>query len=546
MRPLVCTLAGTALLACCQSPGPAAGVARFDDLGTYRRPVTTSSPQAQRWFDQGLALTYAFNHYEAIRAFEAATEADPHCAMAWWGIAYAHGPNINAPAMSPQASEAAHAALQRALACREQATPVERALIDALSERYQLPAPEDRAELDRAYADAMRSVWERFPQDADAGALFAEALLDLRPWDQWTKEGLAQPGTSEVIATLEQMLAAHPQHPGALHFWIHTIEASPDPARALFAADRLRMLVPDAGHLVHMPAHIYVRTGRYADAVSANARAVAVDRRYFAQAGHGKFYDFYFAHNLHFLAYAAMLDGRREIALEAARAIPREVVPPADPFAKVLMDGVMGTDLHVLVRFGRFDDVLAAPEPPQGWPVWHAFWRYARALSCSGTGRIEQAEQERAAFETERAALPAGALVVVNTASDVFRVASLMLEGELLFRRGQQDEAFAKLREAVTHEEALKYDEPPGWLQPVRHALGALLLEAGRHAEAETVYREDLARHPHNGWALHGLAECLRARGASDEAAAATAAFQDAWARADTVIEASCFCRRTE
>jgi tetratricopeptide (TPR) repeat protein len=210
------------------------------------------------------------------------------------------------------------------------------------------------------------------------------------------------------------------------------------------------------------------------------------------------------------------------------------------------MDGVMGTDLHVLVRFGCFEDVLAAPEPPQGWPVWHAFWRYARTLSFSGTARIEQAEAERQAFETERALLPAGALVVVNTASDVFRVASLMLEGELLFRRGQQDQAFAKLREAVTHEEALKYDEPPGWLQPVRHALGALLLEAGRHAEAEAVYREDLARHPDNGWALHGLAECLRARGASDEAAAATAAFQDAWARADTVIEASCFCRRTE
>jgi tetratricopeptide (TPR) repeat protein len=506
--------------------------------------VTTGSPEARRYFDQGMVLYYGFNHEEAIRSFEEAATLDPGCAMAFWGAAISAGPNINNTAMTEESSKAAYDALQQARALAARVSPLERDLIEALAHRYAWPVPESRRELDVAYADAMREVWRAHPDDVNAGALFAESMMDLRPWDLWTSEGEPQPGTEEIIGTIEKVFALAPDHIGANHFYIHTMEASPHPERAMAAADRLRDRVPGAGHLVHMPSHIDIRTGRYNEAVTANQRAIEADLRYVERTGRGGFYTIYRAHAYHFLAYAAMFEGRRALAMSAARdmigRIPLELVREYPDF----LDSFLAVPVHVMVRFGLWEELLQEPRPAEDLLATMAFWHYGRTIALSALGKVEEAQKELEEFEKSFAAVPESRLVGNNTALTVLELGRLMAQGELEYRRGNHEHAFELLREAVRKDDALKYDEPWGWMQPIRHALGALLLEQGKIEEAEAVYREDLKLHPGNGWALHGLAECLRRANRQEEAEQIDAAFRDAWARSDITIHASCYCRR--
>ncbi len=515
---------------------------RYPGFGGYHRTITTSSPAAQEWFDQGLQLLYGFNHDEAIRSFREAAKLDPQCAMAWWGVSYAHGLHINNPAMTEEQSQGGYEAAQRALECLEGATPVEAALVRAVAERYAWPIPEDRKPLDAAYADAMQRAHEAHPADPDVGALFAEALMNLQPWDYWTSAGEPKGRAPEIVAVLERVLAFAPQHPGANHFYIHAVEASHAPERAVTAADRLVALVPGSGHLVHMPSHIYTRVGRYGDAADTNDRAIAVDRAYFEVAPPPRFYSLYFLHNVHFLAYAAMMEGRPEKALEAARRIENEV--PEDFLRDFvhIADGFTSTKLHVLIRFGRWEDVLAVPEPEKGRFLSRALRHYARGVAFSSLGRMEEANAELAAFDEVAAQVPENWSILNNPASTVLPIARAMLIGELRFREGRLDEAFASLRDAAAREDALVYDEPPGWMQPVRHAQGALLLAAGRAAEAEAIYREDLSKNPENGWSLLGLEKALEALGRPDEARVVGERLAVAWKRAEIQPSSSCYC----
>lgn len=518
---------------------PAIGV--LDDLGTHHRRVATRSPAAQRLFDQGLVLAYAFNHDAAIASFRAAAREDPDCAMAPWGIALASGPHINNPAMDEARSRTAWEALSRARDLAARASELERELIDALAARYAADPAADRRPLDEAYAQAMREVWHRHPQDGDVGTLFAEALLDLQPWDVWTPDGQPKGNTPEIVATLEQVLRVQPENPGANHLYIHTMEASPAPERALAAADRLRTLVPGAGHLVHMPAHIDLRLGRYADASLANVRAMAADRKHAGEVPGAGFYRVYMAHNPHFLAFSSMMEGRCEAALEAARTMVREVPQEFLENAGPLIDGYLPVVCHVLVRFGRWQEILDLPPFPAHLAFSNATLGYARGVALAALGRTTEAEQELARVQAAITSMD-GRVIGINEARVVLGIAARMLAGEIALHRGQHDDAVRELRAAAAIEDGLRYMEPPDWMHPVRHALGAVLIEAGRAAEAEQVFREDLKRFPENGWSLKGLSRALHARGLAVEEREADARFAKAWSRADVRIGSSCYC----
>jgi tetratricopeptide (TPR) repeat protein len=508
----------------------------------YARKVTTDSADAQRWFDQGIQLLYGYNHDEAIRSFEKAAAIDPSCAMAWWGSAYARGLHINNPEMGEEQSRHADEAAAKAIAALDNESPVEQALVRAVRERYAWPAPEDRAPLDAKYAEAMEKVWHQFPDDADVGALFAESLMNLQPWDLWTADASPKGRALEIVAVLERTLAKTPNHPGANHFYIHAIEASPWPERGTEVAERLGKLVPGSGHLVHMPSHIFIRTGRYADAAESNARAIHADENYFDLAPKPDFYSLYFMHNVHFLAYSAMMEGRYQIAIDAARKIEKNIPPAFLKNYVTKADGFMPTALHVLIRFGKWDEILAEPEPEAGRLLSRAQRHFARSIALSNLSRTSEARQEIELLDQVAAGLTEEWFMGNNEARDVVAIARKMAEGELAYREGHAEKAFELLREAVELEEALKYDEPPGWMQPVRHALGALLVAEGRHAEAEEVYRADLERHPNNAWSLLGLEQSLAGQGRIDEARALTSRVQAAWARADVKPIASCYC----
>ena len=517
----------------------------IDGLGTHTRKVTTISPQAQRYFDQGLRFVFGFNHGAAIRSFQEAARLDPACAMAHWGIALASGPHINFPLVPPPAAELAWKELTLAQANAPKASPVEQALIAALGKRYASPQPDDRSKLDLAYADAMRDVWRKFPGDADIGAFFAEAMMDLRPWDQWTPEGRPQPGTDEILATLDAVLKLDLQHPFANHLYIHAVEASPNPKRALPAADRLLTLQPGLAHNVHMPSHIYIRTGRWHDAIESNRLAVAADKSYRAVAGPAKgFLPVYVAHNEHMLAYAAMMTGQRELAMTHMRAL---VAGLPEDFMKefgFIAETWLAMPLETMVRFGRWDDILAEPDHPASQPFTHAFQHAARGIAYAAKGDIAAARKEQALYvEAAKAVTPEMIAAGNNTCQAVLAIVTPMLEGEILVREGRIDAGLAQLRAAVAAHDQLRYDEPPGWLIPVRHSLGAVLLASGRHAEAERVYRDDLARLPEDGWALFGLAESLTLQHKTAEATAVRARFKKMWAKADTVITSSCLCQ---
>ena len=525
-----------------QPPPPAQLI---EGLGSHTRKITTTSAEAQKFFDQGLRFYYGFNHGGAIRSFKEAARLDPACAMAHWGVALANGPDINSPSVPPPAAEEAWAELTRAQQTATGATPVERALIAALAQRYANPSPADRGSLDRAFADAMREVWKNFPGDTDAGVLFAEAVMILRPWDQWTPEGVAQPGTEETIATLDAVLKLDVNHPFANHLYIHVLEASPHPERALAAADRLRDLQPGLAHNVHMPSHIDIRVGHWHEAIAANLKAVDAAHRLRARSGPPKgTVVFYNAHDRHMLVFAAMMTGQRELALSHIRAmvaeIPADVVKESAPFA----DGMIAMPYEVLLRFGRWDEVLAAPEHPDYLPLTRALRHAARGIALAAKDDAKAARVEEAAYLEAVKLIPADETVGNNSASAVVAIATPMLAGEILVREGKFEAGFAKLREAVKAEDALRYDEPPGWILPVRHALGASLLTSGRFAAAEQVYRDDLARLPENGWSLFGLARSLRLQKKNpEEATELEARFKKIWAKADLELTSSCLCQ---
>ena len=528
----------------------------FDGLGAHQREVQGGSELARRYFDQGLLFCFGFNHDESLRSFEAAIALDPDFAMAWWGLGFALGPNINAPLGDAEVAGRAYGAAQRAQALAAQESPENRALIAALATRYsELPFPDGdpsvdpraaRKSLDLAFADAMRQAHGAYPGDAGISAIFADALLNLAPWGQWTLDHRANPGTDEIVRTLEAALARSPEHPYLNHLYIHTMEGSARPEAALPSARRLASLTPGLGHLVHMPAHIYIWTGHYADAAAANVDAVDVDRAYFERVGRQKIYELYHAHNLHFLVYAAMFAGQREQALRAAREMNDELPMAIREAMPEAAEGYLPVLWHVMVRFGMWEEILETPLIEAKTPIVEASWRYARGVALANLDRFDEARREEALFLPLAASVGDGSYVGFTPGKKVMEIAQQMLRGEIAFRSGAQEDGLRALRDAIRLEDALPYDEPRGWMQPVRHALGALLMEAGRAQEAEAVYRRDLERHPENGWSLHGLMECAEKRGDSAAAASLRERFDKAWATSDIVLEASCFCRRDE
>ncbi len=525
MRPrtILATIALTARVAAAQSAPPAL----YDNLGTLTHRISTAVPATQRYFDQGLRLKYAFGNAEAIRAFREGARRDPACAMCWWGVALTFGPYINEE-MDSTAGVQAYAAIQKAESLATGATETERAWIAALARRYAaVPTREDRAGLDSAYADAMRDLMRRYPADLDAATFFAEAMMDLRPWHQWTPDGQPEPGTLEVVATLEDVIRRDPNHPGACHYYIHAVEASREAQRAIPCADRLGGLMPGASHLVHMPGHIYLRVGRYADAVRVNQHAVHVDHDFVEGRRPPGIYP---PHNLHFLWAAASMDGQSRVAIQAARdlaATAPSYVPAAVPIT--------------LARFGQWDAVLAESLPAGAGPYPRAVWQYARGLASLRLDRNDAARSALDGLRTALAATPDSARTGGHPTKDLLRIAVGMLGGEIAARERRTDEAVAMLEDAVRADDGLDYDEPRPWYMPPRQALGAILLEAGRAAEAEAVYREDLVRNPENGWSFLGLARSLDARSRQAEAREAEGWFRRAWARADVRLTSSRF-----
>ena len=538
----VVTVGVVALTGCQKEAPPSNGGLIYEGFGNYERKISTESESAQEWFNQGMQLMYGFNHDEAIRSFEQAAAADPSSPMPWWGIAYCNGMNINDPEMTEERSRVAWEASQEAIARIDAASPVEAALIGAVSERYAWPAPEDRGELEQRYADAMEAVYEEFPDDPDVAALFAEALMDLQPWDYWAAAGEPKGRTEEFVGIIERALETHPLHPGANHFFIHAIEASSEPDRAIEAADRLTEIVPGSGHLVHMPSHIYIRVGRYADAAQSNIEAIEVDRAYLAKAPTPGMYAAYYGHNLHFLAFASMMSGNFEQAIQAARDLEAEMPESAVREFAGLIEGIMPATFHVLIRFGKWEQILEEPEYPEWRLVSRAVRRYARSIANSALGRTEEARVELEAFEEAMAEVPEEWWIFNNRVDQVLPIARAMINGELLFREGKREEAYAILREGVAAEDALVYDEPPGWMLPVRHALGALLMADERYAEAEAVYREDLRRNRDNGWSLTGLKLALQEQERGTEAEELTMRLARAFNDADTRPSSSCYC----
>ncbi len=521
----------------------AQGAQRLDGLGAYSRKITTASPQTQIWFDQGLNLIYGFNHDEAVRAFARAIELDPACAMCYWGAAEAIGPNYNMPAME-QRWQVLWNAVESAQKYAGHATPAEQALIAALGKRYTsaVPVPADKMQpFNDAYASAMREVARQYPADDDAQVFFAEALMTANPWKLWGNDGKPAPGTGEIVATLEGVIARSPTHPGANHYYIHAVEASPHPEKALAEADRLAALMPGAGHIAHMPAHIYQRVGRYADASAANIAGARADAAYVDKAkppGWMYYSGMYFTHNYQFLGYSESMRGRSAAALQAMHEMRSRLTDESLHMGAGL-DWYAAEPWFVMQRFGRWQDILAAPAPDPKLFGLAAAYRYARSAAFAATGQVDAAIAEKAELDAIALATPVDAPAGLNKAHDLIAVASAIATAHIASAQGRHVDAIAALREAVAKEDKLDYDEPADWFIPVRHLLGAELLGERRAKEAEQVYREDLQRHPENGWALYGLAQSLKAQRKSRQAAAVERRFTQAWKDADVVLTSS-------
>ncbi|MEM7041753.1 MAG: hypothetical protein AAF543_02970 [Pseudomonadota bacterium] len=542
----------------------------YFDLGDYGRKITTTSDDAQLWFDRGLNWCYGFNHEESVACYRQALEADPDCAMAWWGIAYASGCNYNKPweafdeEDAKQSVAAAFEATAHAQRLAATAKPVERALIETLEARYPQATPGDDMEAwNDAFANAMRGLYRQFGDDLDVAALFAEAIMNRTPWALWdltsgeTAEGA---GTAEAIEVLEGAMArlGGDRHPGLLHLYIHVMEMSPHPERALKAGDNLRDLVPDAGHLQHMPTHIDVLCGHYDTVVQSNTAAIVADRKFLQREGALKFYSLYRCHNYHFKIYGAMFLGQCGPALDAAdemiATLPEELLKVESPPMADWVEGFVPMKMHVMIRFGMWQAIKDTPLPDNQalFCTTTAMTHYAKGVAHAATGDVAAAEQEQEKFEEAVKRVPDSRYVFNNSCLDILAVAAEMLKGELEYRKGNIDQAFAHLRKSVELDDNLPYDEPWGWMQPTRHALGALLLEQDRVEEAEAVYRADLGldetlaracQHPDNVWSLHGLHECLIKLGKTDQAKYVKLRLDLAEARADEPIRASCYCR---
>jgi tetratricopeptide (TPR) repeat protein len=547
-------------------------MADYYNLGDHSLVISTNSPEAQLWFDRGFIWAYGFNHDEAIHCFEKALEHDPNCAMAHWGIAYAVGPNYNKPWEAfdeldlTQTLSHAYESSRRAQNLATNATEVERKLIEALQKRYQSDSPVTQEELTRwndDYADAMREVYGEHEPDLDIAALFAEALLNRTPWQLWDLEagGIAE-GASTVEATnvLEKTLEdpSSRTHPGVLHMYIHLMEMSPHPERALRAGDWLRTLVPDAGHLVHMPTHIDVLCGHYDNVVKTNEQAIIADSRFLKREGPINFYSLYRSHNYHFKLYGAMFLGQLEAALDAAneleRTIPEKLLRVESPPMADWLESFVPMRVHVLIRFGRWQELIDMPLPADQdlYCVTTALIHYGKGVACAATGRVAEAEKQSQLFEAAVTQVPESRYLFNNSALDILAIAREMLYGEIEYRKGNYVDAYAHLREAIDLDDGLPYDEPWGWMQPTRHAYGALLLEQGHVEQAEAIYRADLGlddslarpyQHPENIWSLHGYHECLMLLGKHDIARMVKQRLDLAAARADVPIHASCFCR---
>jgi tetratricopeptide (TPR) repeat protein len=545
----------------------------YFDLGSYSRKITTSSPDAQLWFDRGLNWVFGFNHGEAIKCFKKALEHDPQCAMAHWGVSYASGPNYNLPwhRYDPHgrqmALSASYDGLRGALAHAANASPVERAMVEALTARYpQRDAIDDMTPWDKAFTRKMRELFAAYPDDLEVRAVFAEAIMNETPWQMWdlrSGQPAAGAGTAECRTVLEQAFATVPaswDHPGLLHLYVHLMEMSPFPQRALRAGDRLRDIAPDSGHLIHMPTHLDVLCGQYHDVLVYNQKALAADRKFLGYSDDPGVYLIYVIHNFHFAIYGAMFLGQYGPAIAAAEeliaTVPEAVLRIESPPMADFLEGYLTMKQHVLIRFGKWHEIIAQklPTDRELYCSNVAMMHYAKAVAHSALGNVAEAEAEKARFAAAKKHVPESRLVHNNTVVDLLGIAEEMLNGELEYRKGNYDAAFAHLRKSVELDDALPYDEPWGWMQPTRHALGALLLEQGRIEEAEAVYRSDLGldaklsracQHPDNLWSLHGLYECLTRRGEKIEAALIRQRLDLATARAEIPIKASCFCRRT-
>jgi tetratricopeptide (TPR) repeat protein len=520
----------------------AEGAQLFAGLGGFHRAVNTSSEQAQAYFDQGMRYLWAFNHDEATRSFANAAREDPQCAMCYWGVALTVGPNYNLAMMVEPRAKVAWEALQLAERNAGSATPLEGALIRALSRRYQGPQPLDPSNEGPvliAYAEAMQDVAAKFPDDVDVQTLTAEAMMNTNAWKLWKLDGTPAPGTEAILARLEAVLAKNPDHPGANHYYIHAVEASPHPEKAVPAAERLPGMMPAAGHLEHMPAHIMQRVGRYEEAAEANRKGAAADLAYFAKTKALDYYPtMYTAHNYQFLAFSTAMQGRRAETIDAGRK-SRAIVSDDILLAMPGLDWPV-SELYIgMVRFGMWDEILAEPAPDPKLRGLTAGYLYARTTALAAKGRILDAEAELAALQKLSESAGSDDAAGLNAAKDVFAVAVLVAEARIAAAQGKDDEAIALLSQALKAEDQLAYDEPADWFVPVRHSLGAALLKAGRATDAEAVYRDDLRRYPENGWALYGLAQSLTAQGRNTEASLVRSQFDRAWQKADVALVTS-------
>ena len=522
-----------------------AGAPLFDGMGDHHHPITTSDPDVQRFFDQGLIIDFAFNHAESARSFRAAQRLDAQCAMCYWGEALALGPNINVTSngkaiMSDDERVAAYAAIQKALELKDGASEKEQSYIAALATRYDGDPATGREPLDLSYVDAMRELYNKYPDDDDAASLFAEAMMNTMPWDYWVDPASPKPLTVEVLDALETVLKRSPRHPLAIHLYIHAVEASSSPERAEGPADTLADLVPGAGHLVHMPSHIYWRVGRYHDASTANEKAAAVDEAYIEACNAQGFYPAaYYPHNIHFLWAASSMEGRSAVAIEAARKVAANVrLEMIEQFPGVEFFNTI--PLLALTQFGRWDDVLAEPQPAENLEYSNAIWHYVRATAFARKGDLESAGAERAALVRLKEASDVTFLDTISyPATMLLTIADELVLGEIAMAAGAHDEAIAHFEQAVTTQDELPYTEPPFWYYPTRHTLGKAMLEAGDAAGAEEVYRRDLDLYPRNGWAMFGLLEALNAQG--KDSSEIQQQFDNVWRQADVTLTSSRF-----
>ena len=510
----------------------------FDDLGDYHFPITTSSPDAQKYFDQGLILSYAFNHAESARSFREAQRLDPNCAMCFWGEALVLGPNINKP-MDPSDNASAYRLVGEATQRISDVSAVEKSLIEALATRYSESAKKDRASLDATYATAMRRLSEIHPESLEVNTLAAEAIMDTMPWDYYEADGSPKPDTLAATSLLEEVLRRNPNHAGAIHLYIHIVEPSATPQRAEAAADRLGELAPGAGHLVHMPSHIYLRVGRYADASAANERAALADESYIAQCRAQGFYPaLYYPHNVHFLWYSASMEGRSKVALDAAQKLVQKV--PKDMLDKVpFLQSFGAAPYFGLIRFAKWDEILSLPKPDGNLEFIAAMWHASRSVAALRLGKSDLAQNEMSAFREMVGQIVSSKVAYGFPAAEILDIAGRFVEAEHAVIRKDYAAAENVLAEAVVIEDGLKYTEPPYWYFPMRQYLGAVQLQRGEYVSAEQTYRIDLRKNPRNGWSMKGLIVALRGQGRTSQANDVAKEYVNVWSEADIELKSS-------